>query len=125
MAQWRENIVLFFFAPSWPESAVNDWEGRGDYYTRWVWAPLILVVFVGNIREFLSRRFDLIPIAVTAITLSMILQNVVLIEGRYRKPVEPLLWLNLVWILSSKKLRGSENDGERLADRIETPQPAA
>ena len=124
MAQWRENVVLFFFAPSWPESAVNDWEGRLDYYTRWVWAPLILVVFAGNIRQFISRRFDLIPIAVTALTLSMALQNMVLMEGRYRKPVEPLLWLNLVWIVSSKKLRAGGQDEEQVPERIATPEAA-
>ena len=124
MAQWRENVVLFFFAPSWPESAVNDWEGRLDFYTRWVWAPLILVVFVGNVRQFISRRFDLIPIAVTVITLSMVLQNVVLIEGRYRKPIEPLLWLNLVWLVSSKKLQSGRRDGEQLPERIATQEAA-
>jgi len=124
MAQWRENVVLFFFAPSWPESAVNDWEGRLDYDTRWVWAPLILVVLVGNIRQFIGRRFDLIPIAVTAITLSMVLQNVVLFEGRYRKPIEPLLWLNLVWIVSAKKLGAGGKDGEQLPARIPAQEAA-
>jgi hypothetical protein len=23
LAQWRENIILFFFAPSWPETAAQ------------------------------------------------------------------------------------------------------
>jgi hypothetical protein len=36
-----------------------------------------------------TRRFDLIPVAVTLFTLVMMLQNAVLTEGRYRKPVEP------------------------------------
>jgi len=124
MAQWRENVILFFFAPSWPESEVGDWEGRLDYYARWVWAPLILVVLVGNLREFSSRRFDLIPIAVTLFTLSMALQNVVLMEGRYRKPVEPLLWLNLVWIVSSNRIHASRAEREQLAKRVEAPEAA-
>jgi len=102
LAQWRENIILFFFAPSWPETAVGEWDGHLEYLGRWIWAPLILFVFVCNLREFARRRFDLISVAVTLFTLLMALQNVVITEGRYRKPVEPLLLLNLVWILGRK-----------------------
>jgi len=101
-AQWRENIVLFLFAPSWPESGAGQWDGHLEYRARWIWAPLILVVFVCNIRQFLRRRFDLIPVAVTLFTLIMGLQNVIISEGRYRKPVEPLLLLNLVWVLGTE-----------------------
>jgi hypothetical protein len=68
-----------------------------------MWAPLILLVFVLNVREFANRRFDLIPVATVVFTLAIMLQNVILIEGRYRKPVEPMLLLNLVWLLSRKK----------------------
>jgi hypothetical protein len=52
MAQWRENIILFFYSPSWPETAVGQWDGHLEYLGRWLWAPLILVVFVFNIRQF-------------------------------------------------------------------------
>lgn len=101
LAQWRENIVLFFFAPSWPESGASEWDGYLDYCSRWIWAPLILFIFALNIRDFARRRFNLIPVAVTLFTLFMALQNMVLTEGRYRKPVEPLLLLNLVWIIAT------------------------
>jgi len=107
LAQWRENIVLFLFAPSWPEITTETlWDSRLEYFGRWLWAPLILVVFVCNIRQFLARRFELIPVATTLFTLFLALQNVVLMEGRYRKPVEPLLLFNLVWVLGRKDVRG-------------------
>jgi uncharacterized membrane protein YoaK (UPF0700 family) len=80
-----------------------------EYCSRWIWAPLILSVFACNIGEFVRRRFDLVPVAVTLFTLLMALQNVVIAEGRYRKPVEPLLLLNLVWLLDRKRLDGSEH----------------
>jgi hypothetical protein len=105
LAQWRENIILFFFTPSWPESAAGEWDGHLDYWSRWLWAPLILVVLVGNVREFVHRRCDVIPVAVTLFTVFMALQNVVITEGRYRKPVEPLLLLNLVWIFGRKEAK--------------------
>ena len=116
LAQWRENIVLFFFAPSWPECEMLQWDDRLEGYGRWLWAPLILFVFVGNVREFLRRRFDLIPVAAIVFTLILALQNVVLTEGRYRKPLEPLLFLNLVWIVKAKDLhlrRGKDDEGLR------------
>jgi hypothetical protein len=113
LAQWRENIILFFFAPSWPETAASEWDGHLEYRARWMWAPLILFVFVWNAREFVHRRFDLIPVAVTLFTLVMMLQNAVLSEGRYRKPVEPVLLLNLVWVLGRKPGRAEGSEGER------------
>ena len=87
------------------------WDGHLEYWCRWMWAPLILLVFVLNVREFANRRFDLIPVATVVLTLAIMLQNVILIEGRYRKPVEPMLLLNLVWVLSRKK-PGSVSEAE-------------
>jgi uncharacterized membrane protein YoaK (UPF0700 family) len=89
-----------------------------------MWAPLILFVFVCNAREFARRRFDLIPVATTVLTLVLGLQNAMLMEGRYRKPVEPLLLLNAVWLLSRKPHRAAESDGEAGLRRSETPEVA-
>jgi hypothetical protein len=98
LLQLRENVVLFAFAPSWPESAIPEWDGKLELYGRWLWAPLVVVILVCNIRDFLRRRYALIPVAVTLYTLFLALQNVVTFEGRYRKPLEPLLLLNLIWV---------------------------
>jgi len=103
LAQWRENVILFLFSQSWPESFGGEWDGHLEYRARWMWAPLILVVFVLDVRELVRRRFHLIPIATLLFTLALGLQNALIAEGRYRKPVEPLLLLNLVWVLSSSK----------------------
>ncbi len=105
LAQWRENIVLFFFAPSFPESSVPEWDGRMEYEARWMWAPLIVFVLLANFRDFLRRRIALIPVAVTLFTLFLALQNSATFEGRYRKPLEPLLMMNLVWIVVAWKSR--------------------
>lgn len=113
LLRWRENIVLFFFAPSWPESAAGEWDGHLEYRSRWLWAPLILFVFVLNVREFVQRRFDLIPVATTLYTLCIALQNVLIMEGRYRKPVETLLLLNLVWLFGRRTTHQSDPVSER------------
>jgi Dolichyl-phosphate-mannose-protein mannosyltransferase len=100
LALWRENIVLFLFAPSYPETETADWVDRLELQTRWMWAPLVVFVIAGNLRGFTKRTFDLLPVAVTLFTLFLMLQNVVTFEGRYRKPLEPLLLLNVVWIVA-------------------------
>ena len=111
LAQWRENIIFFFFAPSYPESVVPQWDGRLEFYGRWLWAPLIIIVLSCNVRRFLRRQWDLIPVVVTLFTLFLLLQNVVTFEGRYRKPLEPLLLLNLVWIVAAPSDKPREKAG--------------
>jgi len=111
LGQWRENIILFLFAPSWPEVGANQWDGYIEYQVRWIWAPLILFLLVVNVRQFVRGGFDLIPVATTLFTLILGLQNAVITEARYRKPVEPLLLMNLVWILSN---RGSETQSAKV-----------
>jgi hypothetical protein len=107
LAQWRENIVLFFFAPSWPEST-QGWDGQLEYYGRWLWAPLIVLTFLLNLKQFSNRRFDLIPVITVFFTIFLALQNVFIMEGRYRKPLEPLLLLNLVWIVATRQTNATD-----------------
>lgn len=99
LRQLAENIVIFLFAPSWPDSSQQSWDGWLNYELRWLWAPLIFLLFKLNYHEFRHGRFDLIPVAVTVLTLVLVFQNMIDMEGRYRKPLEPLLLFNLVWVL--------------------------
>ncbi len=115
--EWRENIVLFFFAQSWPDSNPDEWDGWLDYQIRWLCAPLILLVLAGNLREFLHRRFDLVPIATTIFTLCLALQNAVIMEGRYRKPIETVLLLNLVWLFC-RRWSHEESKNEQVVTEV-------
>lgn len=112
--RWGENIVVFLFAPSWPESESLNWDSQLEFYTRWIWAPLMVIILGWNVRRFLKRRFELLPVAVTLFTLFLMLQNVATTEGRYRKPLEPLLLMNAVWLIS-KPTPKSEPDVESIA----------
>ena len=67
---------------------------------RWLWAPLLSLVVVGNISYFCSRQIHIIPLVTSVSVAILMLQNSVTTEGRYRKPVEPLILLNVVWLLS-------------------------
>ena len=105
LTQWRENILVMLFAPSWPESNSQQSDSRLEFYSRWIWAPLICFVLTGNLLVLVRGRVELIPIAVSLTTLAIVLQNVITAEGRYRKPIEPLLLLNLVWLIVNWKQR--------------------
>lgn len=100
--QLKENIVLFLFSPSWPDSNQNEWDGWLNYQLRWIWAPVMFFVLDCNVREFIRREFHLLPLSVTILMLFLMFQNVATTEGRYRKPLEPLLVLNLIWALRSQ-----------------------
>lgn len=89
-----ENVLLFLFAPSWPDSGTDTVPGALNHWFRWIWAPLLLLVIAGNIRQFLGRIYSLVPILGTASLLLFLLQNNVTMEGRYRKPLEPLILMN-------------------------------
>ena len=82
-----------------------------------MWAPLIAVVLIWNAYMFVKGRFHLLPVAVTIFALLLILQNVVTAEGRYRKPLEPLLLMNLVWLIST---RGG--DGQDKLENLESAE---
>ena len=65
-----------------------------------MWAPITIFVLLANTCVLLRRQFSFIPVAVTLFTLTMAFQNIILMEGRYRKVVEPLLLIDLVWLLA-------------------------
>ncbi len=103
--RWGENMLLFLFAPSWPEAHEHSAIGRLNLLNRWLWAPLLLVVLIGNACFFWQRKFHLIPAATTLLALALLFQNTYPMEGRYRKPLEPLLVLNLVWLAGANLRR--------------------
>jgi hypothetical protein len=101
--RWHENILLFLFAPSWPESNDTFWIGRINLWQKWLWAPLIAAILAGNLVFALRGRFHVVAIATTVLALLLLFQNEYPMEGRYRKPLEPLILFNIVWLLSSPK----------------------
>jgi len=93
-----ENFILFLFAPSWPDSGKDYFLGLMNHWLRWIWAPLLFHLFIGNALIFRRLRFPLIPVATSVMVLMLMFQNAVTMEGRYRKPVEPLVLLNVLWL---------------------------
>jgi hypothetical protein len=92
-----ENAIFLLFSPSWPEYNFYTPEGWLNYWIRWIWGPLIFWIIAQNIQAYRTRVFDLIPVLTTILLLFLLLQNEAVTEGRYRKPLEPFVLMNLFW----------------------------
>ena len=89
--QYQENLVYLLFGQSWPDNDPNAISGLATVWTRWLWPPLMLVVAWGA----LGRRYRgwqwLLPLCALGMLLSLAVQRDGIIEGRYRKPIDPVL----------------------------------
>ena len=103
---WLENSIIFNFAPSWPDNNRDRFWDRAASALRWAWLPLAVVTLVWNIVAFtrMSGSARLLAILTSlAWTLTPLLPAVM--EGRYRKPVEGLLIVNLLLLAKLRKTR--------------------
>ncbi len=102
--QLRDNIVYFFFDESWPDS--TERKDVPELYLnrllRWMWAPLMALIIVAlwpflRARPACDQRFFVL------LTLLMIglmcIQLDGVIEGRYRKPLEPLILIAALLVI--------------------------
>ena len=92
----RDNIVFFTFGHSWPDSS----RGQDDrvawmwnYSLRWTFPPLIIGVLLLFPFVRLPQGAAYIIGLAFVTTLLMYLQQTGVMEGRYRKPFEPLFIL--------------------------------
>jgi SAM-dependent methyltransferase len=89
--QYQENLIYLLFGQSWPDNDPNALSGLATVWTRWLWPPLILVVAWGALRRRYRGWQWLLPLCALGMLLSLAVQRDGIIEGRYRKPIDPLL----------------------------------
>ena len=65
--------------------------GLATVWTRWLWPPLMLLVAVGVVRRRYRGWEWLLPVCALGMLLSLAVQRDGIIEGRYRKPIDPVL----------------------------------
>ena len=86
-----ENAIALFFDPSWPDDNQMYIWGWLSYWNRWLWLPLTLAVGLWMLKARPNPRDALLPFAGLALMALLLLQTNAVMEGRYRKPAEPLL----------------------------------
>jgi hypothetical protein len=101
-----ENLVVLAFGHAWPESGLDNTQGRVCVTERWIWFPLTLLAVFGSLRYMVRRReLRLVP-ALTVFAVCVLYgSQLVVMEGRYRKPIEPLVILAIVWLRDARRLK--------------------
>jgi SAM-dependent methyltransferase len=89
--QYEENLIYLLFGQSWPDNDPNALSGLATVWTRWLWPPLMLVVAWGAVRRRYRGWDALLPLCALGMLASLAVQRDGIIEGRYRKPIDPLL----------------------------------
>ena len=110
-----ENLIYLFFGSSWPD---NNRERPLEYmqhHSRWLWAPLTLLVvlFIG----FYWRRLRgdrLLPCLLLTWFLVQGLLPVAVNEGRYRKPLEGLLVVQVALLVAVRRRAGQRRRKPRV-----------
>ncbi|HEY3732188.1 MAG TPA: class I SAM-dependent methyltransferase [Steroidobacteraceae bacterium] len=89
--QYQENLIYLLFGQSWPDNDPHALSGLATVWTRWAWPPLMLLVAWGCVRLQFRGRQWLLPMCALGMLGSLALQRDGIIEGRYRKPIDPVL----------------------------------
>jgi len=111
LQQWRENYIMFNFAPSWPDDNPDRFWDNSSKWMRWCWLPLAACVIAGNVRfrRHLGTATAAMFAALTTIAWTFTPLLPAVMEGRYRKPIEGLLIVNLLLLVHLNKLRKCPN----------------
>jgi hypothetical protein len=91
----KVNVVFFFWGPSWPDSraalTTDQWVAWLGHWQRWIWAPLVLFVLLASVPARLQGGAMVMAAALLGTTAYLIFQDSGVMEGRYRKPLEPMM----------------------------------
>ncbi len=113
-AMMAENLIFFLVGHSWPDSNLDTKVGIFLYHSRWIWGPLILLNLFAGIGYLIYRRIDYIPLMTVALILALATQRAGVMEGRYRKPLEPMLILCTVFLFSRRQTAGDRASAEKV-----------
>jgi len=91
--RWRsywEGFLYASFGQSWPDNDRGSVSGWLTVWTRWLGLPLILMVAIGVARGRFRGREWLLPLCGLGMFWYFIVQQQGIMEGRYRKPIDPI-----------------------------------
>lgn len=111
--QRRDDFVFLLFAQSWPDNDRGSVSGWLSVWNRWLWLPLVVCVAFGAARGRFQGREWLLPVCGLAVFLILMVQSEGTMEGRFRKPLEPIFLAAAVVMWSRPRCGG----------RVPRPQP--
>jgi hypothetical protein len=89
--QRREDLLYLLFGQSWPDSDRATVSGWLTLWTRWLWAPLVLLVAWAALARRYRGREWLLPACALGTLALLALQSEGVMEARFRKPVDAIL----------------------------------
>ncbi len=103
-----ENLLFLSFGHHWPLAGLDNRSGRICVYERVIWFPLILASTIACL-FWLKRKFSYFPAIVLFATIALYGSQITVMEGRYRKFIEPMVLLAVV----ASAERWSQNRAQR------------
>jgi hypothetical protein len=100
-----ENLLFLSFSHSWPDSGKENTPGRICLWERWIWFPLIVISFARSLVYVKRRGVAIVPVLAMLFTVCLYASQATIMEGRYRKPLEPLVMLAVFWLAEAKFAR--------------------
>lgn len=99
-----ENLVVLAFGHAWPESGTDNPQGLICLYERWIWFPITLWAVVGSLwLTYRRREIRFVPVLAVFSFALLYGAQLAVMEGRYRKPIEPIMLLAVCWIAERRR----------------------
>ncbi|WP_207003516.1 glycosyltransferase family 39 protein [Microbulbifer salipaludis] len=120
LALARENLIYLFFGSSWPDNNHERLLESVSHHSRWVWAPLALVLLLGTV--YCWRRLKGARLFAVVLGTWVLVQGLLPIavnEGRYRKPAEGLLLVQALLVAGALRRRASAKSGRQWINQSE------
>jgi hypothetical protein len=108
--RWRdyaENLCYLFFGMSWPDDDRSTLIGTMTIWSRWLFLPAVLWMIVAAKQWRFRGREWLLPLGTLLCLSLMLIQREGIMEGRYRKPLEPVVLAAIVLSLRARPERGA------------------
>lgn len=100
-----ENFLYLSFAEAWPDNDLRSVTGFLTVWTRWLWLPLILLVAWGAAKNRFRGREWLLPACALGMFVYLAVQRESVMEGRFRKPLDPVFVAAAVVLLYRRPRR--------------------
>ncbi|HEV7985765.1 MAG TPA: hypothetical protein VGP20_06340 [Steroidobacteraceae bacterium] len=98
-ASWQdfaENLCYLLFGQSWPDNDRSSLVCWLSIWLRWLFVPIVLCVAIACGRGIYRGREWLLPVCALLALSLLAVQREGVMEGRYRKPMEPIFVAALV-----------------------------
>jgi hypothetical protein len=102
-----EDFMYLLFGEEWPDSNRDTFIGYLTLWSRWLWLPLVVGVLLATVGRRYRGRQWLLPASALGMVTLLALQSEGPMEGRFRKPIEPVFIAALVIALARKAREAS------------------